>query len=405
MISYQPVLFPDQLRLVASGWRAAASLTAAKASAARSTIALLQGTGFDGFAANLAYKRLETYADNLEDSAARAERVAVTLEDAAEAQEQLNEKARQIMADRLYGLGTAAYEQLIIMLNLAARALDAQTAKRLGMEDDKFMDRLILRPHETLQQMHNRFMQMVDSTTREAIRDASRDGTEITVLEAGDGSTTVMVGETENPERIITIVSGVSSGNPDAMARDIQRAKEMAEATGASVIIWQGYDPPPALHDGGYSGISATKGADDLSLFQYAVNDRWPDADKSVVSHSYGTVVTSLAAKEHGLIADDVWFLGSPGVHGESVDDLQLVGDNPRVYTVDASDDPIKYTRSDNSSLHGQHSPSHEDYGAIIVDGVEGGHSAYWESERFLEVLADPPGQANENSLASAGAR
>ncbi|WP_350354518.1 hypothetical protein [Corynebacterium aquatimens] len=52
------------------------------------------------------------------------------------------------------------------------------------------------------------------------------------------------------------------------------------------------------------------------------------------------------AASEHGLLADDLWLLGSPGVAGRSVADLTLAGPDARVMVVDADRDPILALRS-----------------------------------------------------------
>ena len=132
------------------------------------------------------------------------------------------------------------------------------------------------------------------------------------VLEAGPGSTTVMVGATDNPARVITLVAGATTGNPRQLAGELEKARRIAERTGAAVVVWQGYNPPPDL-GAALSAASASEGAGNLAAFQAALEERFPDAQKTVVAHSYGTLVATRAANRDGLLADDVWLLGSAG--------------------------------------------------------------------------------------------
>ena len=49
-------------------------------------------------------------------------------------------------------------------------------------------------------------------------------------------------------------------------------------------------------------------------------------AHQTVLAHSYGTVVAGIAAKEHGLNADDLILVASPGIPVDHVTDLHLDG-------------------------------------------------------------------------------
>ena len=293
----------------------------------------------------------------------------------------------------------ASHRALIIRLNLMSKQLDMLVANQLGAGGDDPVDRLIMHPDEDLDAIHAGHVGTLPAASASAIAQAGG-----VVLEAGPGSTTVMVGNAVDPERIITLVNGVTTGKPKDLPREVERAKFIADYTGATVVVWQGYTPPPTVTRG-FSGHAASEGAGHLAMFQLALDERFPHAEKSVVSHSYGTVVASRAAYEHGLVADELWLLGSPGVDGTSVDDLQLTGRpgaTPRVYAVDASRDVIRTLRNDDASLHGMRSPSDPDYGAIIINGVEGTHTEYFASPVLLNALTSPPDRDTQNSLPSA---
>lgn len=392
---YHPSLIPHELRAAAATWRFCAVTATAHASAARAAVTALAASGFSGPAADAAYARLEALAEEFSRAAERALRVAEVLEFAAGQQQLLDEVARRAA----WSVADASHRALIIRLNLMSKQLDLLIASQLEAGVDDPVDRLVLHADEELSDLHARHVGTLPAASQRAIAQAGA-----VVLEAGPGSTTVMVGATDNPERIITLVNGVTTGKPKDLPREIERAAEIAARTGAAVVVWQGYAPPPTVARG-FAGHAASEGAEHLAMFQFALDERFPHATKSVVSHSYGTVVASRAAFQHGLVADDLWFLGSPGVDGNCVDDLQLtgrVGATPRVYAVDSSRDIIRTLRNDEVSLHGMHSPTDPSYGAIIIDGVEGTHTEYFASEVLLAALSNPPDPNPEVSLPSA---
>ncbi|OFT86591.1 alpha/beta hydrolase [Corynebacterium sp. HMSC29G08] len=370
-LAYTPSLLPTQLHGVATAWRLAAVAFSARAATVHRTIDALHSSGFDGPAPQLAYKRLASYAAAYEAAAARAKRVAEVMTIAAQQQDLIDQAA----AD-------AIHERTIVMLNLLSKRLDMAVAKHLDPTVADQMERLVDAAGVDIDTLHAQHMATLPAATQLAIERAGG-----TVLEAGPGASTVIVGDAVDPARIITMVAGVSSGNPRDLPAELAKAQRIAETTGASVVVWQGYDPPQDLAEG-FSGLPATRGAADLSMFQLALEERWPDATKSVVAHSYGTLVASRAAYEHGLLADDLWLLGSPGVDGRSVKDLTLRSPGSSVFVADASNDAILALRNDAFSLHGSTSPSDPSYGATIIDGIRGSHSDYFHDQVFLDALA-----------------
>ena len=225
----------------------------------------------------------------------------------------------------------------MLWLNAMSMMLDLQLSRSLMGTGDRQQDYdpLFAHPDADAAELHARYVGTAPAATREVVERAGG-----TILEAGPASTTVIVGDTENPTRVITLVAGATTGTPEKLEGELVKANRLAQQTGAAVVVWQGYSPPPLLVDA-LSPTWADGGADDLSMFQAALDERYPDAQKTVVSHSYGTLVATKAAHEHGLIADDLWLLGSAGVDGEHVSELTLASPDASVYVVDSPTDPI----------------------------------------------------------------
>ena len=158
-----------------------------------------------------------------------------------------------------------------------------------------------------------------------------------------------------------------------------------AAVAGAAVVVWQGYAPPPSLTDA-LSPHRAHAGADDLAMFQAALEERYPEAQKTVIAHSYGTLLATKTAKDHGLLADDLWLLGSPGVAGEHSSELTLAGPDSTVHVVDSPTDPILLLRSGPSAALGA-SPSYVGWGGERLPGVRGGHCDYFTDPAFVSAL------------------
>jgi pimeloyl-ACP methyl ester carboxylesterase len=102
------------------------------------------------------------------------------------------------------------------------------------------------------------------------------------------------------------------------------------------VVAWLGYDTPRV------SQVASTQlaktGADQLTSFVRSLRITSPHADVTVIGHSYGTLVAGEAAR-HGMVADRLIFVGSPGVEATRATDLLPAG---RVWAARAPDDPIR---------------------------------------------------------------
>lgn len=331
-------------------------------------------SGFAGPAADAALARLSAQREALATQLGELARMREILDSAARAHELLDQLAE--MATR-YG-----HYRLILWLNQLSFALDEAAGDALRTNiPHHTIDELFHHPDEPLEAVHTRHAATVPASTLREI-----EAHDATILEAGPASTTVMVGETIAPSRVITMVAGTHTGKPEDLGAELDKAQRIAARTGAAVVVWQGYGPPTNLADAG-TQTSARRGAGTLARFQAALDERYPNAQKTIVAHSYGTLVPTRAAAESGLLVDDLWLLGSAGVAGDSVDDLTLAGPDSQVYVVDSPDDIILALRSGPSAALGA-SPSHPSYGATPVDGVTGSHTDYFTDPAFLSALA-----------------
>ena len=154
----------------------------------------------------------------------------------------------------------------------------------------------------------------------------------------GDGRAAVALGNPETAEHIGVFVPGINNA-VGTLRGSLQNAanlratvhdridKELAKKT--STIMWMGYDNPNGFHDALTRG-EAKEGAPMLKEFVDALRARHLRPEKpthiTVFGHSYGSTVTGLAAAA-GMLADDVVFLGSPGIglYGKATDFSQHI--------------------------------------------------------------------------------
>ncbi len=206
------------------------------------------------------------------------------------------------------------------------------------------------------------------------------------------GGAIIAIGNPDYAQNVATYVPGTGAwlGN---VGGDIERADRMAVDAAridgndnTSVIMWLGYDSPPDVRSA-MSGDWAEEGAESLRSFQdgLAMSNVQGDANYTLVGHSYGSTVIGHAA-EDGINADNLVFVGSPGVGVDEVSQLQV--DPNRVFAVTADNDAIGSTPD---GLHGP-DPTSRQFGARVVTsdpGTEYGlhdplgnpaHSDYWDN-------------------------
>jgi hypothetical protein len=166
----------------------------------------------------------------------------------------------------------------------------------------------------------------------------------------GEGRAVVALGNPDRAGEVLTYVPGMTAGLDDATgelgraARVLARGAELAPDALTSAVLWLDYDAPDFLHEAAWDGQARAAG-EALHRFQEglrATHDG-PPARQTVLGHSYGSLVVGTAARDHGLAADALVFVGSPGVGVTHAADLGLPPG--QVWASTAPDDVIRLTR------------------------------------------------------------
>ncbi|MDN5746424.1 MAG: alpha/beta hydrolase family protein, partial [Nocardioidaceae bacterium] len=151
----------------------------------------------------------------------------------------------------------------------------------------------------------------------------------------GDGRMAISAGDLDTADNVTVQVPGFGNdagsipGLSDRMVNLYEAARlDDPTATNAS-LIWLGYDSPDNLpFKDGFGADAAGVVTEDMAR---SGGDRLADtidglrstrtddpAHLTVIGHSYGSTVTGIGAHEHDLDVDDIVFVGSPGVGGDT---------------------------------------------------------------------------------------
>jgi hypothetical protein len=172
----------------------------------------------------------------------------------------------------------------------------------------------------------------------------------------------VAVGNPDTAAKVSVSVPGVGSTTKDSLPSMVTEASNLRDTTQrqmdrlgipgtVATVAWMGYDTPPnALNTGSPRDAWATMnddlaqtGATDLSNYLKSVNANNPNADISLLGHSYGSLTSSLALQQlhdQGVhVVDNAVFYGSPGLELTSSGELGL--DPGHAFVMRAPDDPI----------------------------------------------------------------
>ncbi|GAB2765327.1 alpha/beta hydrolase [Nocardioides salsibiostraticola] len=149
----------------------------------------------------------------------------------------------------------------------------------------------------------------------------------------GDGRVAISAGDLDSADNVAVVVPGLGTDGGSA-GYQAARAATLYESTryldpsqSNATMFWIGYDAPDNVPwDGGVDWLGVTNEqmaraggerlADTIDGLR-ASRDGDP-AHLTVVGHSYGSTTTGHAAHDQGLSADDIVFVGSPGVGGET---------------------------------------------------------------------------------------
>lgn len=214
----------------------------------------------------------------------------------------------------------------------------------------------------------------------------------------GDGTAIVALGNPDTAANVSTVVPGANS-RLATIGDDIGRAENLRVAAGnaaadsttygqTSVIAWVGYDAPNTA-DANWDA-AAVEAAPKLDRFEDGLRATHigPDAHQTIIAHSYGTVVTGIAAHRYGLDVDDVALVASPGIPVDHVSHLRLDGVPPdqvgkHVYALTNGDrDWIDDWYVDWANAYRTY-PTDQEWGAVVLhddSGTGDGHLGYLDA-------------------------
>jgi len=166
------------------------------------------------------------------------------------------------------------------------------------------------------------------------------------------GRAAIAIGNIDTADHIAVLVPGFSSavtnylpiivGNADLVQNAAGEALWAAgDPANVATLAWIGYEAPlsaDVLFD-----ADAHRGADQLTATVNGIHNSrattGADPHITIVGHSYGSLVAGHAIANQGALADDVVFIGSPGVGAQTAEGLGWSGDH--VYVGSASGDVV----------------------------------------------------------------
>lgn len=172
---------------------------------------------------------------------------------------------------------------------------------------------------------------------------------------SGDGRVVEVFGDLGTADRIAVLVPGVSTTAnnfssgldnvrvraPAVQARDLYDAtRAAAPGQRVAVIAWLGYDAPQGIGRDAAREELARAGAASLDRFTQDLTIMRPNATLTLVGHSYGSVVTGLAAASLPKQVKDLVVVGSPGMGVSRAADLHTTA---RVWAGQAAQDWIDW--------------------------------------------------------------
>ncbi|TWV50744.1 hypothetical protein FRZ03_12135 [Streptomyces misionensis] len=196
----------------------------------------------------------------------------------------------------------------------------------------------------------------------------------------GAGLATEVLGDLAHADHVAVLVPG-SDTSLDTYARFHRAAAALYAATGprTAVVAWLGYTTPGTVSTTVTTTSRADAAAPQLRALVRQLRSLAPArAHLSVLCHSYGSVVCGRAA--HGLDADDVVLVGSPGT---GADDVSALGTSARVWAARGADDwvaHVPHVRADLlfATVGFGTDPVSRGFGARIFDAGAAGHSGYF---------------------------
>ncbi|WP_447004752.1 alpha/beta hydrolase [Saccharothrix isguenensis] len=158
----------------------------------------------------------------------------------------------------------------------------------------------------------------------------------------GDGATAIAYGNPDTATNLAISVPGTGSTLDGFSVDQAANLRAAMGGEGNATIQWLGYDAPgwaigevdnPAQAREGGANLVA-----DVDGYRAAAEAAGNDPHVTVIGHSYGSTTVGYAGM-NGLAADDIAFVGSPGVGASNVD--QLSAGPGHVYVGATEHDPV----------------------------------------------------------------
>lgn len=222
----------------------------------------------------------------------------------------------------------------------------------------------------------------------------------------GNGHVAVSYGNPDTAPNTAVYVPGTGA-SLDGSSGDLNRALTLYTSANTrrpdstASIYWLGYDAPDWSLPGPASQRFADAGAPKLAAFVNSLAAHHRGAGHvTVIGHSYGSTLVGDAFAHAGMKADDVVFVGSPGVTVDKASQLGL--DPSHVWASKAKFDPVPglsvslnpLNWTDDHSVRFGNDPTSSAFGGRTFDagdgsGVGHAHSEYWDAGPSLDNMTD----------------
>lgn len=210
---------------------------------------------------------------------------------------------------------------------------------------------------------------------------------------AKEGAMAVAFGNPDTAKNLAVCVPGTTSGL-DGFSQE--QAANLSQSMGPDgvAIQWLGYDAPEFSLGQVNDPAQAIEGGQILAKDVDGYRTANPNAHVTVIGHSYGSTVVGYSAMDNGLKADDIAFVGSPGVGASNVDQLSAGGGH--VYVGGTEHDPVIqgtsgdwFTKDGSSTGPYDSSFGAKTFGTSGEAGIGHAHSSYYDKgSESLDNLA-----------------
>ncbi|MDX8030034.1 alpha/beta hydrolase [Lentzea sp. BCCO 10_0856] len=210
---------------------------------------------------------------------------------------------------------------------------------------------------------------------------------------AKEGAIAVAFGNPDTAKNLAVCVPGTTS---TLSSFGLDQASNLSAKMGpdGAAIQWLGYDAPEFLPGQVNDPAQAREGGAILAKDVEGYRTANPNAHVTVIGHSYGSTVVGYSAMDNGLKADDIAFVGSPGVGASNVD--QLSAGNGHVYVGGTEHDPVIqatsgdwFTKDGSSTGPYDSSFGAKTFGTSGESGIGHAHSSYYDKgSESLDNLA-----------------